>query len=234
MMKNHERLPVLFGDVDLCLGREHWDAFTDAIGASLEAIGSFKLIDCDHFLGVRLIFVVPSSEPAPEEKALEIDLADGVWWKGTPLCSAECVLSEFVASPETFAPHTRVGFQAALGLTVSGITRAGALDREAIENRDVHAKAREEPVIFAAAMEAFHGAAGRPAAQAFIQGGWSPATGLTLIAHRMRRSAIPFDRMVYLARRKAMGHWRGLPRRVPGSTADWLTRTVPGHRISVV
>jgi hypothetical protein len=234
VMKNHERLPLLFGDIDLCLGKEHWDAFTSAIAVSLAAMGSFKLISCDHFLGVRLIFVVPDSDPPPEQKALEIDLADGVWWKGTPLCSADRVVSEFVSLSGSLAPHTREGFQAALSLTVSGISRGGTLDGKAVHRRDVSSKARQEPEVFIAAMEGFHGAAGKRAAEAFIHDEWTAATGLGLIARRMRRSAIPLVRTAYFCRRKATGHWRGLPRDVPDSTAAWLTRTVRGHRLALL
>src|SRR4029453_6081679 len=127
VMKNHEQLPVVVGDIDLCLAREHWNAVPRALSGSLDPPGPFKIVSCDHFLGVRLIFIVPGSGPVPERRALEIDLADGVWWKGTPLCPADRVIEGFVTYQEGDpAPHTNVGFQAALRLTVAAIRRDGA------------------------------------------------------------------------------------------------------------
>jgi hypothetical protein len=232
VMKNHDQLPVVVGDIDLCLARQHWNAFTRAIGISLESMDSFKIVSCDHFLGVRLIFIVPSSGPVPERRALEIDLADGVWWKGTLLCPADRVVQDFVNyQKEDPAPHTNVGFQAALRLTVSAIRRDGTLDQDEIERKQVVVRAHDEPEIFVRAMGVFHGPSGETAAQAILRGGWTAATGRKLIAGRMRRSPLPHRRAIWFLRRKAGRHWRGLPRYVP-STAQWLARISRGHRLT--
>jgi hypothetical protein len=233
VMKNHEQLPVVVGDIDLCVAERQWNAFTQAIGMSVNSVDSFKIVSCDHFLGVRLIFIVPSSGPVPDRRALEIDLADGVWWKGTQLCPPDRVIQDFVnykdANP---APHTNVGFQAALRLTVSAIRRDGTLDQEEIERKQVVVRAQDEPEIFVRAMGVLHGPLGETAAQAILRGGWTAATGRRLIASRMRRSPLPHRRAIYFLRRKAGRHWRGLPRYVPDSTAHWLARISRGHRLT--
>jgi hypothetical protein len=232
VMKNHEQLPVVVGDVDLCLAREQWNPFTQAIGISLDSMGTFKIVSCDHFIGVRLIFIVPGSGPVPERRALELDLADGVWWKGTLLCPANRVIQDFVTYQEGEpAPHTSAGFQAALKLTISAIRRQGTLDRDEIERKQVMVKARDEPEIFVRAMEVFHGPAGVRAAQAILCGGWTAATGRRLIVGRMKRSPLPHRRAVCFLRRKTGRHWRGLPRYVPDSTAQWLARISRGHEL---
>lgn len=233
IMKNHERLPALVGDIDLCLARQHWNAFTRVIDASLgQSMGSFRIVSCDHFIGVRLIFIVPASGPVPERRALEVDLADGVWWKGTLLCPAERVIGDFVTHrEEELAPHTRAGFQAALTLTVSAIHRDGTLDEDEIDRKQILVKAKEEPDVFLRAMKALHGPAGVGAAQAFLGGGWTPSIGRALIAGRMRRSPLAYRRAIRFLQRKSRGHWRGLPRYVPDSAAHWLARVSQGHEL---
>jgi hypothetical protein len=232
VMKNHEHLPNVPGDIDLCVAKEHWDAFTRGIVGSLNEIGIFGIVDCDHFVGVRLIFIVPAAGPAPEGKALEVDLADGVWWKGTLLCPPERILSAFVTHVENGSvPHTRVGFQAALTVTVSGIGHDGVLHLQERKRGEVERKAWQEPETFARAMEVFHGPVGVTAAEAFLTGTWTAALGRSLIANRMKRSGFPRQRASNFIRRKMSRHWRGLPRNVSDPTTDWLARTSRGHRV---
>jgi hypothetical protein len=231
VLKNHEHLPVVLGDMDLCVAARHHDAFTRAIASSLRPMGTLRMIHCDHFLGVRLIFVVPAVGAAPGNRALELDLADGVWWKGTPLCSAERIISDFVVrSGDDPAPHTRVGFQAALSLTVSGIRRDGSLDTRLVQRRGLRPRAENESEVFVAAMELLHGEAGVSGARAFLSGEWTAAAGLRIIARRTKRSAIPpYPRLTHFVSRKIHRHWRGLPRVVSGSTDDWISRISRGH-----
>jgi hypothetical protein len=232
IMKNHEHLPAVVGDVDLCLAREHWDAFTRAIETSLGPMGPFRLIWCDHFIGVRLIFIVPASGPVPGRRALEVDLADGVWWKGTLLCPADRVIGDFVSHLEGEpGPHTSAGFQAALRLTVSAIRRDGRLDRDEVEEKQIVVKARSEPAIFLRAMDALHGPAGVRAAQAILGGRWTASAGRDLIVGRIRRSSFAYRRAICFLQRKTQGHWRGLPRYVPDSAAHWLALVSRGHEL---
>jgi hypothetical protein len=86
VLKNHARLPVVTGDIDLCVPRERWDAFVEAYLSALEAAGSFAVITCDHYLDARFTFAIPLEGQA--SRALQIDLMDGLCWRGTRLLSA--------------------------------------------------------------------------------------------------------------------------------------------------
>jgi hypothetical protein len=221
VLKNHAELPNVTGDIDLCVPRARWDAFVDAYQQALGAIGTYAVVSCDHFLGVRLVFAVPLHHECVQ--ALEVDLADGVWWKGTRLLKAAQLLEHAIDDARGFR-RLPGGFEAAYQLTVNVLPRGG-------EKRDaVYAKATVDADRFCQAMRALHGVAGGRAAERFLAGELPTWRGLPLTARRMLRGmASPLARPASFARRKASGHWRGLPRRVDGSTAAWLERVGRGH-----
>jgi hypothetical protein len=230
VMKNHQELPDVRGDIDLCVARRDWERLTRQILTSLSALGSFSAVYCDHFTGVRLMFIAPSVGTPPGSKALEIDFGDGAWWKGTRLCSAADVLSAFAdRSSEAWIPHTQLGFQAALTLTVSAIRRGGTLDLERIRRKSVSVYAGSDPDGFLRAMRLFHGPAGERAARAFLDQRWRASDGALLILGRMRRSIVPYHRIRSFVGRKIMWHWRGLPRVIDRPTQEWLASVSAGH-----
>jgi hypothetical protein len=220
VLKNHAELPNVTGDIDLCVPRARWDAFVDAYLQALAANGAHAVVACDHFLGVRLLFAVALD--ADCRHALELDLADGVWWKGTRLLGGAELLEHAVADPRGFR-RLPAGFEAAYQLTVNG------------GSAPVRAKAAADADGFRRAMRALHGATGARAAEGFLAGRPLAWGGMPLVARRLRRaSAAPLARPAAFARRKLSAHWRGLPRRVDGSTDAWLERVARGHRCQVV
>lgn len=220
VLKNHAELPNVTGDIDLCVPRARWDTFVDAYLQALAANGAHAVVTCDHFLGVRLVFAVALDGECLH--ALELDLADGVWWKGTRLLGGAELLEHAIGDPRGFR-RLPEGFEAAYQLTVNG------------SSAPVRARATADADRFRRAMRILHGAAGARAAERFLAGRSSAWSGLPLVARRMRRaSASPLARPAAFARRKASAHWRGLPRRIDSSTGAWLERVARGHPCQVV
>jgi hypothetical protein len=219
VLKNHQRLPEVTGDVDLCVPRAGWDAFLDGYLRALAATGSYAVASCDHYLGVRLVFA--ASLDRPRARALEVDLADGVWWKGTRLLGGAELAGYAIGDPRGFR-RLPEGVEAAYRLTIGLHERHG--------DAALRARALADPGNFRHAMLAMHGRAGARAAARFLTGEWPPLRGLPLIGRRaFRAAASPLARPAAFARRKAMRHWRGLPRGVEGSAAAWLELVSPGH-----
>jgi hypothetical protein len=173
---------------------------------------------------VRLVFAVTLD--AEWKRALELDLADGVWWKGTQLCAGGEWLEHAIDDPRGFR-RLPGGFEAAYQLTVN-------LLPEGAKRAAVHAKAAGDPDRFRQAMRVLHGEAGTRVAERFLAGRLAGWTVVPLTARRMLRgTAAPLARPAAFARRKASAHWRGLPRQIDGSTTRWLERVAHRHPCNV-
>lgn len=229
VLKNHERLPEVSGDIDTCLDRHRWDDFTRTLADVVRSWGPHAIVACDHYVGVRLLFVASMVSGDRTARCLEIDLADGIWWRGTHLAPASAIAAFAVPDRRGFL-RTTDGWEAAVVLTLSGLGRTGALRESTVRSRRVRERASGDRAGFVAAMAALHGRAGAVGAERFLEDRWGVSTGLGLVLHRM--GADPLDgpsRAVAFARRKAMSHWRGLPRTVGDDPERWLRRVARGH-----
>jgi hypothetical protein len=232
VLKNHARLPVVTGDIDLCVPRSWWDTFVDAYLSALAATGSFAVVVCDHYIGVRFTFAVPLDGSV--DHALEIDLADGVKWKGTRLLSAADTLVGCVLDERGFR-RVSTGIEAAYQLTCNAVRHGGGLAEDVIQAKAIRTKALADVDTFHRAMVSMHGWAGGWAARRFVADEWRFGLGTLLTTRRMARAAKhPLARPAALAQRKARAHWRGLPRPVEGTPSAWLRRASRGHRFHVV
>src|SRR5919109_5368740 len=161
VLKNHDSLPTVPGDIDLCLHRSDWELFTQHLGKALSQCGNFMMLVCDHYLGVRLVFVVPTDRPYVDS-ALELDLADGIWWKGHQLVEAAEIVRAGLDDPRGFKgapPGTEAGFH----LTIQVLDRFGRLRQGARPFQRLDDLAHQDPFGFCAAMERMHGPIGRRA-----------------------------------------------------------------------
>lgn len=230
VLKNHERLPEVTGDVDLCVDRRRWEAFTEHLLGVLSRLGNFSVVWCDHYPDLRVVLVVDTSS-SPRRSALELDLADGIWWKGHRLLDASEVLDR--ASPDLRGFRcASPGTEAAFHLTVESLTRTGGLKTSARHFPRIQGLALRDEEVFVGAMGGMHGAAGRRAARRFLEGTWGTLDGLLLVARRIARGPTGFlRRAASWVRRRRMRHWRGLPREIPEGTNEWLARVGPGHRV---
>jgi hypothetical protein len=232
VLKNHDDLPRISGDIDLCTGREDWSRVTGAIREQANELGKHAVVACDHYIGVRLNFIVPISRRPVE--VLEIDLADGIWWKGTQLLSAEMALRTAEEGRHRHPVVSR-GVEAAFLLTVHAIGRAGELDQAVVASKGVLWKAQHDEQGFVRTMALLHGASGVEAASAFLSGRWRARYGMALIVGRWRRaSRHPARRSAAFLHRKAVGHCRGELRELRGSVDRWIDRIAPGHDVLVV
>lgn len=229
VLKNHEPLPAVSGDIDTCLVRARWDDFLRALADELRPWGGHTIVACDHYLGVRLVFVASTVPGDRSGACLEVDLADGVWWKGRRLAPASAILAAAVKDPRGFL-RASAGWEAAVLLTLSALDRTGRLREEVVASRRIREKASEDPVGFVAAMTTFHGRAGAVGAERFLDDRWIAGAGLAVIRHRMGSDPFAWgSRPAAFARRKAMSHWRGLPRTVGDDPEPWLARVGRGH-----
>jgi hypothetical protein len=232
VLKNHARLPVVTGDIDLCIPRCRWDAFVDAYLAALATTGSYAVVICDHYIGARFTFAVPLDGPI--DRALQIDLMDGICWKGTRLLSATEMLVNCVWDERGFRRVT-TGLEAAVQLTCNALGHAGALRPDVVRAKGIRKKALANIDLFHDAMLAMHGRAGRWAAQRFVDDRWWCPVGLLLTFRRMLMATRhPFARSITFMRRKARAHYRGFPRHVPAARSAWLRQVSRGHRLHVV
>jgi hypothetical protein len=189
----------------------------------------YAIVTCDHYLGVRLVFVAAMAARSRPSHALELDLADGVWWRGTRLAYASRIVDGAVPDPRGFW-RSRDGWEAAVLLTRSALHRGGGLRSEVVDGRRIRDKASADIEGFREAMSALHGPSGGVAAERFLNDRWTAPTGRMLARHRMRRDPVGWPaRSVAFARRKAMGHWRGLPREIGDDPQRWLERVSRGH-----
>jgi hypothetical protein len=229
VLKNHDHLPAVTGDIDTCLAPERWDDFVDALAGALEPWGGHEIVTCDHYVGVRLVFVARVTGPTRSPTALEIDLADGVWWKGSRLVAADAIADEAVADPRGFR-RSADGWEAAVLLTRSAMRRDGALRTGVVDARRIREKATADAEGFRTAMSRLHGPSGADAAERFLSDRWTAWVGLGLRRHLSGtdRAGWPM-RTAAFARRKAMRHWRGLPREVGDDPERWLERVGRGH-----
>jgi hypothetical protein len=232
VLKNHDGLPHVSGDIDLCAGRGDWSRVTGAIKEQADELGKHVAVACDHYLGVRLIFIVPISRRPVE--VLEIDLADGIWWKGTQLLTAEMALRT-AGQGRHGHPVVSRGVEAAFLLTVYAIGRAGELDQAVVASKGVLWKAQLDEQGFVRTMALLHGPSGVEAASAFLSGRWRARRGMALIVGRWRRSTRhPARRTAAFVHRKSVGHCRGVPRELGGSLDRWIDRIAPGHDVVVL
>lgn len=232
VLKNHARLPVVTGDIDLCVPPSRWDAFLDAYLSALASAGSYAVVVCDHHSGVRVTLAVPLDTRV--DHVLQIDLMDGIRWKGTLLLSAADMLANCMRDMRGFR-RMPAGVEAAHQLTSEAIRRGGGLASDRIAAKAIRQKALADPVTFDRTMLVLHGRPGGWAARRFITNEWQCWVGLLLTSRRMLRALRhPLTRSVTFARRKAQAHWRGVPRRVDGSSVAWLQRVSRGHRVHVV
>ena len=232
VLKNHAALPVVTGDIDLCVPRSRWDAFLDAYLSALETVGSFAVVVCDHYLDARFTFALPLDRPA--RRALQIDLMDGLGWKGARLLPAMALLPDCRWGERGFRRVT-TGLEAAVQLTCNALGRAGNLRPEVVRAKDVRAKALADSGPFHDAMVAMHGRVGGWAARRFVAGEWRWWVGLLIIARRMLRLRPRLlARTSRFLRRKAMAHYRGFPREVHGTASAWLRRASRGHALHLV
>jgi hypothetical protein len=232
VLKNHAQLPVVTGDIDLCLPRSRWDAFLDAYLSALEGFGSFAVVVCDHYLDARFTFALPlDGQPG---RVLQVDLMDGLTWKGARLLSAAEILADYRWDARGFRRVT-TGLEAAVQLTCNAVGRGGNLRHDVVRTKGVQAKALADADAFHRAMVAMHGRMGGSAAGRFVADEWRCPIGLLLVGRRM---LLTRPRMLARAsrfvRRKAMAHYRGFPRDVPGAPAAWHRQVSRGHRVYVV
>lgn len=231
VLKNHERLPEVTGDIDLCLDRSRRDAFTRELVDLLRSEGDFSVVWCDHFPDLRLVFVIDNDLPAGQGSALELDLADGVWWKGRRLMAASEVVRRATKDPRGFRCASP-GTEAAFHLTVESLSRWGRLRTTARHFPRIKELAERDEEAFVDAMHRMHGAIGRRVARRFLGGAWSPLDGWLVVVRRIARGPAGFLRRgTSWLRRRRMGHWRGLPRTMPHGAEEWLARVGPGHRV---
>lgn len=234
VLKNHEQLPVVTGDIDTCLAPERWDDLVDGLADVLQPWGTCGIVVCDHYMGVRLLFVASMTGLVPSQTALEIDLADGVWWKGTRLAPASSVVDDAVWDPRGFR-RSADGWEAAVLLTRSAVRRDGGLRAAVVVARRIREKAAADGDGFRTAMVRLHGPQGAAAAERFMSDRWSSRVGRELLRHRMTRDPLGWPaRSVAFARRKAMRHWRGLPREIGRDPERWLKRIGRGHPCRLV
>ncbi len=228
VLKNHERLPMVTGDIDACAPRARWDDVLSCVLDVLGQRGRHVVVICDHYLGVRLLFAARLDHPSG--RALEMDLADGLWWKGHQLLPARSLLEHATWDTREFRRLT-AGAEAAVLLTLSGMRRSGGLAAGTSAVVRAREKARMEPYTFVEVMAAAHGIAGRRAARRFLRGAWSTPTGAALVGRRaLRGPAAAVRRVVAFGGRKVAGHWRGgLPRAVGGDPGRWLERVGTAH-----
>jgi hypothetical protein len=232
VLKNHDGLPHVSGDIDLCAGRGDWSRVTGAIKEQAHELGKHVVVACDHYLGVRLNFVVPVSRQPVE--VLEIDLADGIWWKGAQLLSAEMALRTAEEGRHGYPVVSR-GVEAAFLLTVHALGRAGELDQAVVASKGVLWKAQRDEPEFLRTMALLHGQSGVEAATAFLSGRWRGSHGIRLIVGRWRRATRhPARRSAAFLQRKSIGHCRGVPRELGGSLDRWIDRIAPGHDVVVL
>lgn len=231
VLKNHEGLPEVTGDIDLCVDRSRWDSFTDQALRVLSRLGDFSVVCCDHFPDLRLVFVVDIGRSSASASALELDLVDGIWWKGHRLLPAPEVAALAHDDRRGFR-YASPGTEAAFHLTVESLGRLGSLKTAARHFSRIRDLAGQDEEGFLHAMERMHGRAGARAARHFMAGTWGPIEGWLLIARRIGRGPSGlYRRAAHWIGRKALRHWRGLPRDVAHGTEEWLARVGRGHRI---
>lgn len=233
VLKNHESLPCVTGDVDLCVDHSQWNAFTYHLLDILSEFGDYAAVFCDHFVGVRLIFMVRRNDSL-SASVLEVDLADGIWWKGHRVLDARDVITLARDDPRGFRCATP-GTEAAFHLTVETLGRLGSLKQTARHFRRTRELAGRDAKGFAASMTLMHGVIGADAARRFLEGSWNSFEGLLLIVRRMGRGPLGlYRRAIYWTSRRRHLHWRSLPRRVPHGIDEWLSRVGRGHPVSEI
>jgi hypothetical protein len=199
---------------------------------ALAESGSYAVVICDHYIGMRSTFAIPLD--CPVNRVLEIDLADGITWRGTYLLPAAELLMNSIWDERGFR-RVPTGMEAAYQLTCNALRHGGGLERDIVGAKAIREKALDDFDIFQAVMLAMHGSPGELAARRFVRDEWQPSVGLLLTGHRILRAArYPLARPTAVARRKAMIHWREFPRRVEESPAAWLRRASRGHGFHLV
>jgi hypothetical protein len=101
--------------------------------------------------------------------------------------------------------------------------------------KGVRTKAAADIAAFYDAMVSMHGRIGGSAGRRFLAGEWQRRVGLLMAARRMFRARRhQVARVHSFVRRKAMGHYRGFPRDMPGAPSSWLRQVSRGHQLHVV
>ncbi len=237
VLKHHERLPEVTGDIDLCVPRAEWDKTLEVIRAELGELGDFAITYCEHWPHARLMFIAPRHVGDEPMRILQIDLIDGVLWRGMQLAPAAALLSDHQTVSDAGGvrlPHSSSGLRAALFLTAYGIEGSGRLSGAVIEAKAVGALAREDPDGFITAMRKCHGRVGTLAARRFLADRWSRHQGLVLHTRRLLRRPVEHFRLARAAvERRRRGHWRRLSRDLPGGLPEWLSVHAGGHPVTL-
>jgi hypothetical protein len=235
VLKHHERLPEVTGDIDLCVAREEWDRTLGVIAAALGDLGEFAITDCDHWPHVRLTFTTPLHIGDVPTRILQIDLIDGVLWRGVQLAPATALLADhrIAGDPGEIPPaRSSAGLRAALFLTYA-VQASGRLSAAALAAEGVEGLAREDPEGFVQAMRRCHGRVGTRSARHFLAGTWKRHEGLALHARRLLRQPADHLRLGRASiERRRRGHWRRISRDLPRGLSEWMSVHASGHRVS--
>jgi hypothetical protein len=237
VLKNHEALPRLDGDIDCAVPRNEWDGFTDEVVRIGHAAGVGVAI-CEHWPGVRAHFFVPRE--APEGFiALEVAAFDSVWWRGRPIVTADDLIAQRFLDQRGFW-RLRDGYEAGVLFLCNAMHFDGSRDEEAIAKRRILEKARADPKAFTSFLKRATGPLGARAGDIFLRGSWSRGmvalleltSVLLALTHPLRfasRSSAKFRRRS--GRMCALVTPRG-PRREIGARGDeWLDLLARDHAV---
>jgi hypothetical protein len=235
VLKHHDQLPEVSGDIDLCVPHTEWERTFAVIKSALDELGEFGITYCEHWPHARLMFIAPLPAGDAPARVLQIDFIDGVLWRGVQVAPATELLAGHRTESDVGGirlPHSSAGLRAALFLTAYAVQASGRLSTEAVEAEGIVSLARADPDGFTRAMQTCHGRVGALAARRFLDGRWSRHLGLVL--HARRLLGRPVDHLGLAeagVTRRSRGHWRRISRDLPGGRAEWMSVHASGHPV---
>jgi hypothetical protein len=233
VLKNHTRLPLVSGDIDVCIAPERWSSFLSAYLEALASRGRSAVVRCDHHR--ERCSDSRSPRRATVARTLQIDLIDRIYWKGTQLLSAEDTLASSVEDPRGFR-RVRTGTEAACQLTGNAIRRSGSLNSSVVHRKGILREGARRLGHARRHLRAMHGFIGKVAAERFPCRCLG-AVGRRSLAARRTVRGIPQLTAGYGLRPSSAGSstpLARLPRVVDGRPEVWLRRVARQHRYLIV